>query len=89
MCRLRGERNGAHCLAPAARLFAAGLALAAGGCAAGPAQPPRPQLLTLAALMGSPLALRTAPSDFSGPLSPAEQEAVIARAITAHEMRRP
>jgi len=39
--------------------------------------------------MGSPLALRTAPSDFSGPLSPAEQEAVIARAITAHEMRRP
>jgi hypothetical protein len=90
MCRLR--RCAPVRVAICFLLPAAGFAMASAGCAVTPAEPPStgsiPGPATASSVL-SRMALVLRVADTARPLSHAEADAVMARAIAEHEMRQP
>jgi hypothetical protein len=91
MRRLRPEKVRAGLRPPLKWLGPVGLAIALAGCAASAERGAQLQPADLLGRVGTQADFPHAQAISTGSsrMSPAEQDAVIAQAITAHEMRRP
>jgi hypothetical protein len=91
MCRLRRDKVPAGLCRLILRLGPVGLAIALTGCAGSVERGAQFQPVDLLGRVGTQADFPNAQVISTGRsrMSPAEQDAVIAQAITAHEMRRP